>query len=169
VWIPRGKGSDKEELQAFKETVQSIDGSIVATPAIQIGEQLKDGFLWILRVPTFKPFTKVLQAMSQAVPFARILEISGHKELQVRVTAGGKKDKLVNLEGLVQRLNMLTGCQVMFTFQLPQSSDIEKALKESEKKHEISLCVEVRFLLEVLRQCRVLDLTVYQVYDYWCG
>ena len=85
----------------------------------------------------------------------QILQISNQDQVQVRVQLR-EADQL-------QALRDEPGCQVMFDYKLPLD---KRGVNDSATS--VSLCVDIPYLLEVIRMCNKLRVDVKQIYDWYC-
>eukprot|EP00927_Polykrikos_kofoidii_P039712 TRINITY_DN34044_c0_g1_i1.p1 TRINITY_DN34044_c0_g1~~TRINITY_DN34044_c0_g1_i1.p1 ORF type:complete len:1636 (-),score=267.52 TRINITY_DN34044_c0_g1_i1:22-4929(-) len=145
-----------------------IDTRIAAEPGLLNSTASKDAALWILTVPTFKPLTEILKKVARRLTSARVLEISGQSEVQMRVSTDPSRNSLTFHE-VVAALGRIAGCQVMFDYQFPPVGGEERMKAADQRRTEISLCVMVPYLLHAIRCCTSMCLEVVQVYDFWCG
>ena len=109
--------------------------------------------LYVLRVPTFKPLTKVLMKLA-AVPTARLVEISNQSHVQMVVTAPQRiciEDVLKNQEG----------CEILFDFAYPTDGSAALPL------NRVALSAAIPYLLNIMRVCEENQVCVHQVYDWW--
>jgi hypothetical protein len=109
--------------------------------------------LYLLHVPTFKPLTKVLIDIA-AVPSAVIFDISGQQEVQVRV--------VVKQRNQIDALQ-LKGVDIKLDYKYPTDGS------QDEPGTNVALCVQVPYLLPLIRECRRIGACVAQIYDFWCG
>jgi hypothetical protein len=109
--------------------------------------------LYTMMVPTFKPLTEVLLRLSE-LPELHVLQISNQSQVQVRA-------QLTN-EQQLETLRSRKGLELMFEYTFP----VDGSGKPPPKT--VSLCVEVPYLLGVIRFCRQQGVRVMQVYDFWC-
>ncbi len=121
------------------------------------------GGLWVLSVPTFKPFTQLLVKMARELPVATVLQISNQAVVQVRVEICQPYDGGADsTSAALSSIKNLPGCEINFEFHYPHVGG------DKQPRTQVSLAVKVPFLLNTLR--RILDtscLTVVQVYDFW--
>jgi len=110
--------------------------------------------LFTLMVPTFKPFTEVLKALAK-VEGIQVLQISNQIEVQVRVEWHSAEQ--------LDELKREPGCEVLFDYKFPVDKN---ASKDGVKC--AALCVDIPYLLEVMRMCEGNDIKVMQVYDWYC-
>jgi hypothetical protein len=109
--------------------------------------------LFTMMVPTFKPLTEVLLKLSQVQPGLEVLQISNQLQVQVRVQ--------LRLEQQLELLRSKKGLEVMFEYRFPVDGT------GTPPPRSVSLCVEVPYLLGVLRFCQQHGVRVMQVYDFW--
>ena len=109
--------------------------------------------LYTVAVPTFKPLTEILRKLSE-FPELEVLSISNQGQVQVRIQVFG--------EGQLVALGEKKGVEVMFDYQFPVDGTGQTPPTSA------SLCVEVPYLLSVMRFCRSINIDVMQVYDFWC-
>ena len=102
-------------------------------------------------VPTFKPMTEILLKLAE-VPDLAVLQISNQSQVQVRVKV---RDELQ-----LRALKAKSGCEVMFEYQFPAT--------DATTEKQISLCVDVPCLLDVIRACWAEGIQINQIYDFWC-
>lgn len=113
------------------------------------------GGLFLLKVPTFKGMTEVLCALARALPAGRVLEISGHRKVQVKI--------LTQTEQQIEDLENVVGCEVLFHFKYPVSG------KPIEPNYNVSCRVDIPYLLYFIRRCDILGCKVAQIYDWFYG
>ena len=116
--------------------------------------------LFMLEVPSLGGFTDVIKALAQCGNNdLKILDISGHSEVQVKVAA--PKEKAQKTE---QVLALEAGTRVMFHFQLPTEGGPEGETPEC----LFSLEVQAVHLLNLVRNVEEIgDMRIVQVYDFW--
>ena len=120
-------------------------------------------------MPTFKPLTEILLKLAAADSWLSVLQISNNDQVQVRVElhpATVANDLLL--------LEEKRGCQVMFSYQFPvDGTPVESSAQNGsgaggqQVATTVSLCVDVPYLLAVLRFCSTQGIVVKQVYDWW--
>ena len=108
--------------------------------------------LYTIIVPTFKPLTQILLRLSELLELA-VLQISNQRQVQVRVQ--------LRRESQLATLRERPGLQVMFNYQFPVDGSGQPP------PTTVSLCVEVPYLLRVIHTCRLEEITIMQVYDFW--
>ena len=109
--------------------------------------------LYTVVVPTFKPLTEILIKLSE-LPELEVLSISNQAQVQVRVQTFG--------EGQLVELRQRRGVEVMFDYKFPVDGSGQPPPTSA------SVCVEVPYLLSMIRFCRAINVDVMQVYDFWC-
>ena len=113
--------------------------------------------LHVLDVPSLGCFTDAIKALAKCD--LRILDISGHSEVQVKVAV--PKEKAQKME---QILALEAGTRVMFQFQLPTEGGPEGETPEC----LLSLEVQAVHLLNLVRNVEEMgDMRIVQVYDFW--
>lgn len=127
----------------------SVDDRIEPQPIVQ--------GLYTLDVPTFKPMTEVILNIADRVPTARILQISNNDEVQVRVSV-----EPAEKERSIRAIEELPGTDVMFDYKFP--TDGKQAVPS---RTQISLCVQIPYLLNTVRCLRKKGVEVEQIYDWW--
>ena len=145
------EGGERQHLPAFSWKMLGFDCTV---------RPLVSG-LELVTVPSLGSFTSVMLALADLPPETlRILLISGHSKVQVRVTIAsscGTEDALTWLRGL-------EGCQVVLKFRLPRTS----ARGASPPSTSVAVVVKVPFLLKTLQAMQEREgMEVYQVYDFW--
>lgn len=113
----------------------------------------------IVTVPSLGAFTAVVKTIALLpVDSLRILLISGHSEVQVRVTTTCATDEAVAW------LRTLPGTTVALTFQMPATA----GRSVSQPEASVALGIQVSSLLEVVRAIVKRDgVELFQVYDFW--
>lgn len=93
------------------------------------------GGLFLLKAPTFKPFTEILLKMARDLPSLTVLQISNQHVVQVRCEwlVVNERVCLVVLDSLKNS----PGCEVNFEFRFPDVGTAENPRKQ------ISLAVKV--------------------------
>ena len=121
--------------------------------------KLVDG-LFMLEVPSLGSFTDVIKALAQCGNNdLKILDISGHSEVQVKVAAPRDEEQRMQ-----QKLGLEAGTRVVFQFQLPTQGGPEEEAPET----FLSLEVQAVHLLNLVRKVEGMkDLRLVQVYDFW--
>jgi len=109
--------------------------------------------LYTAIIPTFKPFTEVLLKMARNRDI-QILQISNQDQVQVRVE--------IRDPSQLRDLENKNGCKVMFEYQFPVDGSGEQPATT------VSLCVEIPFLMDLIRFCQTSGIAVMQVYDWYC-
>jgi len=112
--------------------------------------------LYILKVPTFKPFTETLTNIAMAIPDARVIDISGQTEVQVRVKFDKDRNIMDTLKGEV-----VDGCTINFQY------DMHMDLYNSRHQVNISLGSKTISLLNVLLWLNGLGGREIQVFDFF--
>jgi len=113
--------------------------------------------LYTIEVPTFKPMTEILLKLSTDSSL-RVLQISNQDQVQVRAEI--HPDQVKHAVGLLREKR---GCEVMFDYAFP-TDGTQNAVWTT-----VSLCVEIPYLLGLLRFCKSHGIVVKQIYDWWCG
>ena len=140
----------EQVIFASKYKWEDIDDDIVAT-------NLVPG-LYILRVPTLGKFTKAVKKLATIGGESKVLTISSHTEVQMKVSVNTRQES--QLTKLRLQLEQMEGVKVLFNYSLPVTGT------EEDNKTQFCLCVEVPQLLNVIRQ--VDDLfEIEQIYDFW--
>jgi len=116
--------------------------------------------LWLLTIPTFKPFTAVLLEITRKLPAATILQISNQTAIQIRLELTCNPD---DKPKIITNLNALHGVEVLFDFSYPKYASSDKP------KPQILCAVQVPNLIGLLNYCLTNGdlLSVIQVYDYY--
>lgn len=116
--------------------------------------------LFMLEVPSLGSFTDVIKALAKfGNTDLKILDISGHSEVQVKVAAPKEKEQRMQ-----QKLGLEAGTRVVFQFQLPTQGGKEEEAPET----FLSLEVQAVHLLNLVRKVEGMkDLRLVQVYDFW--
>ena len=116
--------------------------------------------LFMLEVPSLGGFTDVIKALAQCGNNdLKILDISGHSEVQVKVAAPKDEEQRIQ-----QKLGLEAGTRVVFQFQLPTQGGPEEKAPET----FLSLEVQAVHLLNLVRKVEGMkDLRLVQVYDFW--
>ena len=111
------------------------------------------GRWWLMAVPTFKPLTEVLLALAE-LPELEVLQISNQPQVQVRVHLREQRQ--------LDDLSALRGVEYMFEYTFPVDGSGLPPPRTA------SLCVDVPYLLALIRTCKRTGVGVMQVYDFWC-
>ena len=116
--------------------------------------------LFMLEVPSLGSFTDVIKALAKCSNTdLKILDISGHSEVQVKVAVPKEKEQRMQ-----QKLGLEAGTRVVFQFQLPTQGGKEEEAPET----FLSLEVQAVHLLNLVRKVEGMkDLRLVQVYDFW--
>ena len=116
--------------------------------------------LFMLEVPSLGSFTDVIKALAKfGNTDLKILDVSGHSEVQVKVAAPKEKEQRMQ-----QKLGLEAGTRVVFQFQLPTQGGKEEEAPET----FLSLEVQAVHLLNLVRKVEGMkDLRLVQVYDFW--
>jgi len=142
--------------------------------------------LYKARIPTYRTMGAVLVQLALRVPSARILQISGHKVVQARVsidlsssrqvTADERRQLMDQKRRLLQEIN---GVTVLFDYSFPEDNQavrIATATTEGlrrvaeEPKVHLAIRVEVLSLLHLIRQIeRMEDVQLQQIYEIYNG
>ena len=112
--------------------------------------------LYTIEVPTFKAMTEILLKLSTD-PSLQVLQISNQDQVQVRAEIHPDQ-----AETGIRLLQEKRGCQVMFDYAFPTDGS-QNAVWTT-----VSLCVEIPYLLGLLRFCTKHGIAVKQIYDWWC-
>lgn len=127
--------------------------------SVAVSVQLIAPRLIRLKVPTFKGLTTAVLELSRRAPHLQLLDISGQREVQVKVEASGGP-AAADMEKA--RLKHEDGVQVMFSYAFPV------AASGGEPPTQISLSVAVPRLCNVVRYVDSRPaLAVAQIYDFW--
>eukprot|EP01130_Rhizamoeba_saxonica_P011264 TRINITY_DN4671_c0_g1_i1.p1 TRINITY_DN4671_c0_g1~~TRINITY_DN4671_c0_g1_i1.p1 ORF type:complete len:1492 (-),score=328.12 TRINITY_DN4671_c0_g1_i1:22-4221(-) len=139
----------------FPKSTSSRNLKTVHRKIVQVRSVSQDIFQ--LEVPTFKHFTEVLQSLSEKLPDAMIMDISGNTEIQVRVKFVKDSDE----ESAFIR-NVPDGCEVKFSYDL--SMDLNRKLNQL-----VSYSIEVKVvaLLNLLRLLSKNQGRQIQVFDFY--
>lgn len=113
------------------------------------------GGLWVMNVPTFKPFTEVLLQIATELPSATLLQISNQFVVQLRVEVPPTRKESL------KRLQAISGCDLKFEFAYPHVGGDQRPLTQ------VSFAVLVPVLLSVLRTCLNNNITIVQIYDFY--
>jgi hypothetical protein len=122
-------------------------------PRIEDVVQVVPG-LYTLIVPTFKPMGEILIKLAQEEEL-QLLQISNQSQVQVRVELR-EPDQLEALKEEV-------GCEVLFDYKFPLDKFGNRDTATS-----AALCVDIPYLLQVIRMCHKLRVEVKQIYDWYC-
>ena len=149
------------KIKEWKEMDQSIGPVTNLVPG-----------LTVVAVPSLGCLTPILQKIAIVFPDTKLLRISNHKEVQVKVSTKNidttKEENCENVEKqLKEQLLRLygDGVKVMFHFQLPT---VGGSPPEICNPLFISLCVKVEHLLDLIRTIHQIDmLKIDQIYDFW--
>jgi hypothetical protein len=110
--------------------------------------------LYTVIVPTFKAMTEILLKLSCQADI-QILQISNQDKIQVRVMLRDEEQK--------RALAGKEGCAILMEYTYPVDGTGKAPPKQ------VALCVEVPFLLDVIRFCAEHGIRVCQVYDFYSG
>ena len=150
----------EQVILATKDEVEDIDDDIVVT-------NLVPG-LYILSVPSMGKFTKALKKIASVGRESKVLAISSHTEIQMKVSVDTRQES--HLTRLRLQLEQIEGVSVLFNYSLPLT-----ATEEDAKTH-YCLCVEIPHLLQVIRQIEDQEaelpnpghhFQIEQIYDFW--
>ena len=94
-------------------------------------------------------------------PF-RLIRVSGHSEVQVKINL--RQTKFPDRD--LADLGKLPGVSVKFSFQLPVDG---KQDQDSQPRHSVALGVQVPHLLDTLAKVSGIGGHVVQVFDFWRG
>jgi hypothetical protein len=108
--------------------------------------------LYTVIVPTFKAMTEILRKLSRQ-PGIQVLQISNQDKIQVRVMLSDEEQE--------KALAGKEGCEILMEYTFPVDGTGKSPRKQ------IALCVDVPFLLDVIRFCEEHGITVCQVYDFY--
>lgn len=92
-------------------------------------------------------------------PCLSVLQISNNDQVQVRVELHH-----MSVANDLRLLGEKRGCQVMFDYRFP----VDGAPPPEQVATTVSLCVEIPYLLGLLRFCAGQGIAVKQIYDWWC-
>lgn len=109
--------------------------------------------LYTVCVPAFKPLTAAMVRLSKFND-VEVLRISHQAQVQVRVAMRQPEPQLAALRAK-------GGVQVLFDYAFPADGSDQAPPRLA------ALCVDVPFLLGVIRFCRQHEVEVLQVYDFW--
>lgn len=154
-------GDEYEEASMVEHMI------IVASPHVDWDEvdsrltsancQLLTTGVWNIKIPTFKAMTEILIAVAKQLPSAIICRISNQNEIQMKVQISPNNHKHVSL-----LKNKLPGCRYNFDFQYPDIGNRQDELLQ------ISLAVQIPYLLSTIRTCLRQKIEIVQVYDFQC-
>ena len=114
---------------------------------VRVLQRTDAGLVLTLRVPPFRPLGEVLLNIARHVPTARVLEISGQPEVQVRVSHDAESAAAAAAEAWLARLG--PGVEVVARYAMPING--ESAAQAARK--QIALGVGVTHLMQLLRGC----------------
>ncbi|EFC40861.1 FAD linked oxidase [Naegleria gruberi] len=153
-----GETASKEVVSGQVETIliTLVDDNPMTFVSIDdriIFETIVPG-LFQITVPTYKPFSDIIMKLARQLPeSSRILAISHHEQIQLRVKTPSKEE--------VHKMASLEGCNVKFTFELPTDGT-------EQYSPSIYSSVEVKtiHLLQFIRTCNELSFEIIQIFDF---
>jgi len=122
--------------------------------AIQVVRRVGES-LWVLRVPTFKPLTRVLSSLAGHA-CVELLLVSNHNEVQVKIVAQPAQAKQLEI---LKHESLSLGVKMLLEFSMPKVGSETPRL-------QAAFAVDVPALLHFLRACDKLNLKERQVYDF---
>ena len=163
--------TQKERLIIFEKQSRKIKDWTELDQTIGPVSILVPG-LTVVTVPSLGYLTPILQKIAIGFPDTKLLRISNHKEVQVKVSTKNidttKEENCKNIEKqLKEQLLRLygDGVKMMFHYKLPT---VGGAPPEICNPLFISLCVKVEHLLDLIRTIHEIDmLKIDQIYDFW--
>eukprot|EP00026_Physarum_polycephalum_P000921 Phypoly_transcript_00922.p1 GENE.Phypoly_transcript_00922~~Phypoly_transcript_00922.p1 ORF type:complete len:1281 (-),score=247.58 Phypoly_transcript_00922:48-3377(-) len=129
---------------------------------IQAQQVVSDKGLFVLTVPTFKPFTEILIKIAHSLPQSQILEISNQKTVQAKVLL--PFDASPEMEATLQaKISGINGCSVMFNYRYP----IEGSSATKQPRMSVSVSVSTLAVIRFILVCENLGVEVAQIYDFY--
>ena len=123
-----------------------------------VATKIVDG-LYMLKIPSLGNFTDAILTIAQETQNNKLLTISSHTEVQMKVSIPRE-----NADKLKLALDQERGVNIMFDYKLPDTGT------EEDNILHLCLCVKVVHLLDVIRKIGIDRESVYkieQIYDYW--
>ena len=119
--------------------------------------------LYMLKVPSLGKFTDVIINLALESEDTKILTITDHSEVQMKVSVSEVSCE-EEYERLRQQLQHLVGVSLKFDYVLPTVGD-----DQEEKPRFLSLGVKVPLLLNAIRAICKLEprVSIDQIYDFW--
>jgi hypothetical protein len=177
VPIEREARTPITSLDVTQKFQSSVDERIREVSLVSSHGGLCQPRLFRALVPTYKTFSEVLYQLGVRIPSARIIQISGHKVLQVRVSvdtpssAREQTDNDLLLGQVKHQLQAIDGVTVLFDYRLPNDNQAQRLQGEvHERKIHFALRVNVLSLLCLVRRIAGMDGVHFeQVYELWNG
>merc|ERR1719427_1006096 len=160
VYSPAMLATQFEELivssnERSSEEWKNIDADITA-------ERIVKG-LSVLKVPSLCKFTGAIQNLALKCPDVRVLTVSDHTEIQMKVSVTTDKELWQKMK---VRLEHLNGVTVKFDYVLPTVGKDP----DHNMPHYVALGVDVAHLLAAIREIVKLKdagVEIDQIYDFW--
>ena len=183
------RASKRSALDVFVEQQEfwkSIDPQIKSATVLDMKERgsTSDRWLVVLETPPFKALGEILEKVALRVPNVSILEISGQREVQIRISirvimnAGTERtDELRNKHrvDVCTKLCQVPGCTIAVEYEYPKIGDVNLPV-------QVALRVQCSAIIDVMRTCRLLteesrlyaadsrcEVVMEQMYDFWGG
>jgi SAM-dependent methyltransferase len=125
-------------------------------------------------IPTYKAMSEILINLGQRQPSARILQISGSKVSQVRISVeaqvlGSTSHGL--LDQVKTDLQSIAGVVCLFEYRFPNNNRAHRMNGETEDKYvQLALRVDVSSLLALIRMISHMEtVQIEQIYEFWTG
>ncbi|GAM26439.1 hypothetical protein SAMD00019534_096140 [Acytostelium subglobosum LB1] len=150
---------------------QTIDERIIPIKSLDHG-------VHVLRVPTFKPFSEILQTIAKNAPAVTILQISNNSSLQIKL-----ESNVEHLKVTLKALGQFEDCKINFNYNLfPTTTTTKQPAHPAQTttgstvtKHpehllpqQISVDVRVIHLLPFIRHVNTITtVKIVQIYDYY--
>ena len=121
--------------------------------------------LYILKVPSLGKLTKVLQNLAIKSNDTKILTISSHSEIQMKISIESKN--IEDYDKKISRLQHLYGATMKFDYILPTVGENSKC---TTLPRFVALEVTVPQLLAIIRKIKKFEkegISIEQIYDFW--
>jgi len=143
--------SNKTEVNEWREVDEEISA-----------EKLVDG-LFILKVPSLGKFTDALIHIALECEDTRILTISDHTEVQMKVSIAAHEEEFARIKTKIQ---LMAGVSFKFDYKLPTIGKDPKY----ELPQYVAFGIKTHYLLSAIRAISSMDSDVVhidQIYDFW--
>eukprot|EP00756_Hemistasia_phaeocysticola_P008399 Hpha_TRINITY_DN14610_c2_g13::TRINITY_DN14610_c2_g13_i1::g.48367::m.48367 len=119
----------------------------------RITERFQYDGVYVLHIPPFKDFTHVLRTIAETLPSGRLLQVSNHTELQVKVRVREAAD--------LDSFHRVAIFKKMFLYKYPVDGT------PNPPHQSASLLVQAPHLLSFIRECRKNGVILDQIFDFW--
>ena len=161
----KGRPSMEQLTQYFQS---KIDKRVRKVTLLAASSASHNGQVYRMVVPTYKTMSAVLVQLGLLMPSARVMQLSGHSVVQVRISVD---ESCTHLPMVEVELNQMDGVDVLFNYRLPndhQATRIQGQL--TEVKVHLALRVQVLALLHLIRKVSALQgVQIEQIYELWTG